>query len=134
MNCRGVEADVQTIERGQTASPARSLKRVVVVDGNQDVLNLLEVALEGGQYELMFAEAGHHAYSLVRREQPDLVVLSMRIDTMEGFQLLSMLKLDPDTKGIPVVTYASDVDADNEDDSDDEDEARYSALPPLRLH
>ena len=59
----------------------------------------------------------------------------MRIDTMGGFQLLSMLKLDPDTKDIPIVTYASDVERASEQDTDtDDDHADYAALPPLRLH
>ena len=78
------------------------------MNGNPEVLELLESALDGGRYDLVFADAGQHAYSIIKREQPDLVVLAVKIDEMEGFQLLSMLKLDPDTRKLPVVTYTSD--------------------------
>jgi CheY-like chemotaxis protein len=45
-----------------------------------------------------------HAYSQIKRVQPNLVILCMRIDDTEGFQVLSMLKLDQETRGIPVLT------------------------------
>ena len=125
---------MQTIERGLTAQAARTLHRVVVVDGNPEVLDLLETALDGGQDDLSFAEAGQHAYSVIRREQPDLVVLSVRTDTMDGFQLLSMLKLDPDTRDIPVVTYASDVDEDEEPAVEDDERLTFTPQRPMRLH
>ena len=84
----------------------------------------------------VFADAGQHAYSIIKREQPDLVVLAVRIDVMEGFQLLSMLKLDPGTRRIPVVTYTTDS---SDDDSEDEDvrgqrvRVRAADTPPPAL-
>ena len=112
---------------------ARAPRKVVVVDGNPQVLTLLEAALDGGRYDLLFANAGEHAYSLIKREQPDLVVLSVHIDEMGGFQLLSMLKLDQDTESIPVVTYTNNLE-DADDDFDDEDPADLVPHVPLRLN
>lgn len=83
-------------------------QRVVVVNGNPDLLDMLETVLDAGRYDMTFAEASGHAYSSIRQVQPDLVILCMDLDEASGFQLLSMLKLDPDTRLIPVVTYASD--------------------------
>jgi CheY-like chemotaxis protein len=40
--------------------------------------------------------------------QPNLVVLCMRIEDRDGFQVLSMLKLDDETRRIPVVTYTTE--------------------------
>lgn len=113
---------------------AQSPRKVVVVDGNPQVLTLLESALDGGRYDLLFANAGEHAYSLIKREQPDLVVLSVHIDELEGFQLLSMLKLDQDTESIPVVTYTNNLEDTSEDDIDDEDPADRAPHVPLRLN
>jgi CheY-like chemotaxis protein len=53
-------------------------------------------------------ESNEHAYSQIKRVQPDLVILCVRIDDMSGFQVLSMLKLDGDTRDIPVMTYTTD--------------------------
>jgi CheY-like chemotaxis protein len=134
-----VEAEdtaMQTGERNLVTPAATALRRVVVVNGNSDVLELLESALDGGRYDLLFADAGQHAYSLIKREHPDLVVLSVRIDAMEGFQLLSMLKLDPATRDIPVVTYATDASDDDveDDDDDDQDDVEFTHRAPMRLH
>ena len=77
---------MQTVGQ-QVALEARAPRKVVVVNGNSEVLELLESALDGGRYDLLFADAGQHAYSLIKREQPDLVVLSVNIEAAEGFQL-----------------------------------------------
>jgi CheY-like chemotaxis protein len=121
--------------RQQVALGARTLRKVVVVNGNAEVLELLESALDGGRYDLLFADAGQHAYSIIKREQPDLVVLSVNIEATEGFQLLSMLKLDPTTEHIPVVTYTTNG-ADDEKDDDDSSDERPVQSPhiPMRLH
>jgi len=122
-----------TLSRPSLGAP----RRVVVVDGSPDVLELLESALEGGQYDLMFAEAGHHAYSIIKREQPDLIVLTVQIDEMDGFRLLSMLKLDAETRDIPIVTLTADVDSPAEAEEGDEDGEELELTPPpppLVLH
>ena len=54
----------------QVALEARATRKVVVVNGNSDVLELLESALDGGRYDLLFADAGQHAYSLSLQERP----------------------------------------------------------------
>lgn len=118
------------------ARTTRPMQKVVVVNGAPDVLELLESVLDGGRYDLLFADASSHAYSLIAREQPHLVVLCTTIDRTDGFQLLSMLKLDPRTREIPVVTYTTES-VDDEEVSellaDSEDES-LPAAPPLTLH
>ena len=110
-------------------------QKVVVVDGTPDVLELLESVLDGGRYDLLFADASSHAYSLIVKEQPNLVVLCTFIDRVDGFQLLSMLKLDPQTRQIPVVTYTLDSDEDEDDSADFlEESADGSDERPLTLH
>jgi CheY-like chemotaxis protein len=118
-----------------TALAVSTARRVVVVDGSPEVLELLETALDGGQYDLSFAEAGHHAYSLIKRELPDLIVLTVEVDTLAGFQLLSMLKLDPGTRRIPLVTLTADTSAESDSLDLPDDETRpVATTPPLRLH
>jgi CheY-like chemotaxis protein len=50
--------------------------------------------------------------------QPNLVVLCVRTDDADGFQVLTMLKLDEETRGIPVVTYTTETDGDESDEPD----------------
>ncbi len=81
---------------------------VVVVNGRTDVIDMLEATLDAGRYDMVFVDAGDQAYAQIKRVHPDLVILCTRIEATDGFQLLSMLKLDPDTRRIPVLTYTTE--------------------------
>jgi CheY-like chemotaxis protein len=87
---------------------AKPVQKVVVVNGNTEVLTLLETVLEAGRYDMVFVESGDRAYSQIRRVLPNLVILCARIEDLDGFQLLTMLKLDPETRQIPVLTYTTE--------------------------
>jgi PleD family two-component response regulator len=63
--------------------------------------------------------------------QPNLVILCMRLDDADAFNLLSMLKLDDETRRIPIVTYAQEFDAQPEEQPDDDDaEDDFPVLRP----
>ena len=84
------------------------VQKVVVVNGNTEVLGMLESVLDAGRYDMVFVEPGDRAYSQIRRVLPNLVILCTRIEQLDGFQLLTMLKLDPQTSDIPVLTYTTE--------------------------
>lgn len=92
---------------GSGLAPAASAQKVVIINGNAEVLELLETALGAGRYDIVFVEANSHAYSQVKRVQPNLVILCVGLEDPDGFQVLSMLKLDHDTRAIPVMTYTT---------------------------
>ena len=100
-------------------SPETSLQKVVVVNGSPEILEMLETVLDAGRYDMVFVESSARAYSRVRHVQPDLVIVCMRIDDVEVFQLLSMLKLDAETRRIPVVTYTTNLEADADEPEND---------------
>ena len=97
-----------TVESLRQAAPATTTQKVVIVNGSAEILDLLETVLDAGHYDVVFVESSSHAYSQIKRVQPNLVILCVRIDDAEGFQVLSMLKLDADTRAIPVLTYTTD--------------------------
>jgi CheY-like chemotaxis protein len=57
---------------------------------------------------MVFVEPGERAYSQIKKVLPNLVILCTRIERLDGFQVLSMLKLDPETRDIPVLTYTTE--------------------------
>jgi CheY-like chemotaxis protein len=91
-------------------------QKVVIVNGNADMLALVDSLLEAGHYDVVFVESTEHAYSQIKRVVPDLVIMCVQIDDVNVFQVLSMLKLDADTRDIPVVTYASGCDGEEAED------------------
>ena len=97
-----------TVDSVRQAVPATTTQKVVIVNGSAEILDLIETLLDAGHYDVVFVESSRHAYSQIKRVQPNLVILCVRIDDAEGFQVLSMLKLDADTRAIPVLTYTTD--------------------------
>lgn len=94
-----------TTTNGITPTTVRSASQQVVVVSKQAQLNgLLETVLDAGQYDVVFVESTEHAYSHIKRLTPHLIIVCLDIDDLDGFQVLSMLKLDDETKAIPVVT------------------------------
>ncbi len=119
-------------------SPGNSQK-VVIVNGSADTLELLESVLDAGPYDVVFVEAGDHAYSQIRRVQPNLIVLCVRIEDTAGFQVLSMLKLDDDTQRIPVLTYTTEYEGQEinghlAEFTEDDEDGLPMPKPALRMH
>jgi PleD family two-component response regulator len=100
----------------QAVLPETTTQKVVIVNGSAEILELLETVLDAGHYDVVFVESSQHAYSQIKRVQPNLVILCVRIDDADGLQVLSMLKLDAGTREIPVLTYTTE----DADDSEEE--------------
>ena len=98
------------------AAPATLTQKVVIVNGSPEMLETLETVLDAGHYDVVFVESSEHAYSQIKRVQPNLVILCVRIDSGDGFQVLSMLKLDEETRAIPVLTYTCESDGDEQEE------------------
>jgi PleD family two-component response regulator len=98
------------VTNAQPTATATTAQKVVIVNGNAEVLEVLESVLDAGHYDVVFVESSEHAYSQIKRVRPNLVILCVRIDDADGFQVLSMLKLDDDTRRIPVLTYTTEFD------------------------
>jgi PleD family two-component response regulator len=95
---------------------AATTQKVVIVNGTAEILDLLESVLDAGHYDVVFVESSEHAYSQIKRVKPNLVILCVRIEGADGFQVLSMLKLDDETRDIPVLTYTTEYDGQESED------------------
>ena len=87
---------------------AADSRKVMIVNGSGEILEMFESILDPGHYDVVFVESSEHAYSQIKILQPHLIILCMRIEDLDGFQVLSMLKLDEDTCKIPVLTYTTE--------------------------
>ena len=117
----------------------QAVQKVVVVNGNAEVLSMLETVLDAGRYDMVFVESSDHAYSSIRKVRPNLVILCTRVEDLEGFQLLTMLKLDEVTRDIPVLTYTTeseecDFDAAISQMADDDEQSMLPARPAPRMN
>lgn len=123
---------------GPVVTPLKT-QRVLIVNGDSAVLEMLEPVLDAGNYDVIFVESTDHAYSQIRRVRPDLVILCLAIDDAETLNVLSMLKLDADTRAIPVITCTTppDEDSDDPEEEDDEDDSNpmlFAQHPALLMN
>jgi PleD family two-component response regulator len=117
-----------TTESLRPFATAAVAQKVVIVNGSPEMLEMLETVLDAGHYNVVFVESSEHAYSQIKRVQPNLVILCVRIDDADGFQVLSMLKLDGETRAIPVLTYTTE--SSGEESDEDETESTEAELFP----
>lgn len=118
---------------------ATQVQKVVVVNGNTEVLGMLETVLDAGRYDMVFVESGDRAYTQIKKVLPNLVILCTRIEELDGFQLLTMLKLDEETKNIPILTYTTEYEGQDFDSAisqlaEDEEELLPAQRPALRMN
>jgi len=113
----------------ESAAVMPAVQKVVIINGNAAILDLVETALDAGHYDVVFVESSRHAYSQIKRVQPNLVILCLHVDDMDGFQVLSMLKLDEDTRSIPVLTYTTQRETESDEESGEasETDAMFAA-------
>ena len=112
---------------------------VVVVNGSTEVLGMLETVLDAGRYDMVFVESSDRAYTQIKKVVPNLVILCTRIEELDGFQLLTMLKLDEETKNIPILTYTTEYEGQDFDSAisqlaEDEEELLPAQRPALRMN
>ena len=117
---------------------AAPVQKVVVVNGNTEVLGMLETVLDAGRYDMVFVESSDRAYSQIKKVVPNLVILCTRIEELDGFQLLTMLKLDAETKDIPILTYTTEYEGQDFDSAisqlAEEEDDLLPARPALRMN
>ncbi len=77
--------------------------KILVVDDDEHILQLLGHHLEIEGYQVLTAQCGEDALRLARSEQPALITLDILLDEVDGFEVLESLKKDPMTAGIPVI-------------------------------
>ena len=89
---------VVTTPRHANRSP-----RILVVDDDPNIRELLTQELTEAGYQVRVASNGREALAHVRGERPDLVVLDVMMPEMNGFDVAAVLKNDPLTMDIPIV-------------------------------
>ena len=87
----------------------RARARIAVINDDTTFLGLMRDLLQEVEgYQVHICKEGPQAYEFVRTQQPDLVVLDIRIGGEEnGWTLLELLTLDPRTCPIPLIVCSA---------------------------
>ena len=80
-----------------------TVQKVLVVDDDADIRDLLVVDLEMSGYQVFTADNGLLAEEVAKQELPDLIVLDVMMPGRTGYDVLTSLRADERTNDIPVV-------------------------------
>ena len=78
-------------------------ERILVVDDNEKVRDVLTHILESAGYKPLATGDPNEALLVARKETPDLALLDVMMPSIDGFDLCQMLRDHSETSGIPVV-------------------------------
>lgn len=78
-------------------------ERILIVDDEEDILELIGYNLARDGYHIDTAKSGEIAVEKIRRDKPDLVILDLMLPGIDGLQVCRMVKSDPRTAQTPIV-------------------------------
>jgi CheY-like chemotaxis protein len=81
-------------------------KKVLLVDDDRDLVDILTLVLEGAAYEVKRAHDGPEALAVIERERPDLVILDVMMpEATEGFHVVWNLRRreEPYFRSVPII-------------------------------
>ncbi|MFC1621690.1 response regulator transcription factor [Candidatus Omnitrophota bacterium] len=84
-------------------------KRILIVDDEDDLRNMLKFRLEATGYTVLEASDGQEGLDMARAQKPDMIILDLMLPKMDGFKVCRMLKFDKIYKNIPVVMLTAKV-------------------------
>lgn len=77
--------------------------KILVVEDDKDILNLVAWHLKAADYEVLKAEDGVSALEKSLREKPDLIVLDLMLPGMDGLDVCKAIKRQQETASIPII-------------------------------
>ncbi len=80
-----------------------AVKKILVVDDEPQLLDMIKMRLEASGYEVVCAADGQEALDYVSRYSPDLVILDLMLPKIDGYKVCGLLKQDTRYKNIPVI-------------------------------
>jgi CheY-like chemotaxis protein len=87
--------------------PDRQRKRVLIVDDDPNVADMLHQILPETDFELSAAEDGVAALEAVSKERPDIMLLDIVMPRLDGFGVIERLRAEPGLRDLPVIVISA---------------------------
>jgi DNA-binding response OmpR family regulator len=80
-----------------------SRKKIVIIEDEPDILEVLSYNLKREGYDVLTATDGAKGLALIKREAPDMVLLDLMLPGMDGVEICSNIKKDPDSQNTLII-------------------------------
>jgi two-component system alkaline phosphatase synthesis response regulator PhoP len=85
------------------AGAEQAVQRILVVDDEEDLLELVRYNLSKEGYQVECVATGEDALKAARRQPPDLIVLDLMLPSVDGLEVCRRLKNDSKTREVPII-------------------------------
>jgi two-component system phosphate regulon response regulator PhoB len=85
-------------------------ERILVVDDEPDLLELVRVNLRQAGYEVVTAETGREALESLRRSRPELMLLDLMLPDLSGTEVCRQVRSDPELAWLPIIMLTAKAD------------------------
>ena len=85
---------------------ARHTKRILLVDNDEMMLDLLKISLKGSGYKLLAANDGQQAMQAVQEQLPNLIILELMLPVIDGLRFLRWLRNEQQS-ALPVMVLTA---------------------------
>lgn len=79
------------------------MKKILLVDDDQTLLNMYKDRLQIDKFDVLVAHNGEEGLKLALKEQPDLILLDIKMPKMDGMTMMKKLRLDSWGKNVPII-------------------------------
>ena len=83
--------------------PQKNEVRILVVDDEPDVLELVVFHLKKENYKVAIADTGDKALRMAVEQVPSLLILDLMLPGINGLEICKLLKQNPKTRDIPII-------------------------------
>lgn len=82
-------------------------KKILVADDEPHILRSLKLVLEEAGYSVLTATDGEEAFHKTKKEKPDLLILDVKMQKMNGYEVYDKLRTDPLQRDMPVMILSA---------------------------
>jgi len=83
------------------------MRRILAVDDDKDILDVLQFILEDSGYEVDTLSDGHYLFEKIKAQEPDLILLDIMLGNLDGRDLCKEVKTKEETHDIPVILISA---------------------------
>lgn len=84
-----------------------SAKRVIYVEDEPEMIDLVRLILKRKGFEVIGANGGREGLTMIRQQLPDLVLLDLMMPDMDGWEVYQQMKSEVKTRNIPVIVITA---------------------------
>jgi DNA-binding response OmpR family regulator len=91
----------------EKAAMSDAVRRVVYIEDEPEMIDLVRLILSRKHYEVIGANGGREGLDAIRKMLPDAVLLDLMMPDMDGWDVYQQLKADEATRNIPVIVVTA---------------------------